>query len=364
MKVISLDKNASWKDIPIDGFGGVRPEMSVCITRYGGIGDMIMASPLFRAFKKKGYRVVLNTTDRGLEICRHDPSIDEIIFQPTDWVESWDLTEYWGTKIKPLCSRWVNLSQSIEQRLLVFPDRMHKGRYVEGDRLFDAPHEERHRELNRNYVEETHKIAGIEYSNETPRFYPTTAERAWAKAFRSQRRGMMVMWAVAGSSIHKIYPWQDHVIKALLSCTRKLRFVLVGAEFDRILEVGWEKQPRVIKKCGRLSVRKTLALAQQCDAVVGPETGVLNAVSGDSVAKVMLLSHSSKENLTKHWSNTITLEPHDTPCFPCHKMHVTGFRHCNKDEETGVALCAANISPQRVIEAIYRSLSGELRDAA
>jgi hypothetical protein len=51
-------------------------------------------------------------------------------------------------------------------------------------------------------------------------------------------------------------------------------------------------------------VRETLALAQQMDLVIGPETGVLNAVCYEAMPKVAMLSHSSWENLTRHWVNT------------------------------------------------------------
>jgi hypothetical protein len=56
-----------------------------------------------------------------------------------------------------------------------------------------------------------------------------------------------------------------------------------------------------------------------------------------------MLSHSSKNNLTKHWANTIALEPEGTDCYPCHLMQYS-FEHCHKDEATGTAKCQKNIS--------------------
>ena len=72
----------------------------------------------------------------------------------------------------------------------------------------------------------------------------------------------------------------------------------------------------------------------------------------DDMAKVCLLSHSSHENLTKHWINTTSVEPEGVGCFPCHKMHMQGFKTCNRDQETGGALCAAKINPSSVVDAI------------
>ena len=46
----------------------------------------------------------------------------------------------------------------------------------------------------------------------------------------------------------------------------------------------------------------------------------MNAVAHYDVPKICLLSHSSPNNLTKNWKNTMTLSP-DVPCHPCHQMH-------------------------------------------
>lgn len=58
-----------------------------------------------------------------------------------------------------------------------------------------------------------------------------------------------------------------------------------------------------------------------------------------------MLSHSSAENLTKHWLNTTTLEPNceKAPCFPCHRLHMD-WQDDVKHEKTGAAL----IKPEAV----------------
>src|SRR5574340_912040 len=129
-------------------------------------------------------------------------------------------------------------------------------------------------------------------------------------------------------------------------------FHLVGDDACRILEHGWENNPRVRCLSGELSIRQTLALAQVMDCVVGPETGVLNAVAFEPLRKVVLLSHSSHENLTKHWTNTAAIAA-EVPCYPCHRLHYDD-RWCHRNEETGAALCQTSIPPERVVQAILR----------
>ena len=84
---------------------------------------------------------------------------------------------------------------------------------------------------------------------------------------------------------------------------------------------------------------------------------VQNAASTLNCHKTVMLSHSSEENLSKHWKNTTTLEPsnYENFCFPCHKIHF-GFKTCNRDKETGGAMCAVNIKPDTVVSDISRNL--------
>ena len=80
--------------------------------------------------------------------------------------------------------------------------------------------------------------------------------------------------------------------------------------------------------------------------MIGPETGVLNAVAFEPMAKVMLLSHSSVENLTKHWVNTESLHA-NVPCFPCHRLHYTRD-FCPQHEPSGTSMCMADLPPNSV----------------
>ena len=112
---------------------------------------------------------------------------------------------------------------------------------------------------------------------------------------------------------------------------------------------------RVKGICGEWDLDKSLAFALEADIVIGPETGVLNLVGHEPMAKIIYLSHSSEDNLTKNWINTVTLTPENTPCYPCHMLHYT-WDHCHKVEKTGAALCATNIKPERVFKSIMSIL--------
>ena len=360
MKIIIVPEK-EMGGLTLEDFGGKREVKTVCIVRYGGFGDMIQVSSLFPLLKEQGYRICVNVTERGEDICRSDPHIDELLIQKTDQIQANRLTEYWDI-MSPCFDKFVQLSESIEGNLLLIGDRFEtldgKAVKVSGDKRFTTlSKEEVHKICNKNYMEETHDRADVPYKF-NPRFYPTNKEIRWAKDVRRRIKSRhIILWSLSGSSVHKVYHWTDAVISNILINRDDVSFITVGDDLCQLLEAGWEKEKRVITKSGKWSIRKTLAFLDVCDVVIGPETGVLNAASTLDCHKIVMLSHSSKENLSKHWSNTTTLEPnyYSNFCYPCHKMH-WGFNTCNRDEETGGAMCAANIKPEDVVSDILGNL--------
>lgn len=315
------------------------------IVRYGGFGDMLQMSCLLPGLKRQGYHISVITTPRGHDIIKTDPNIDEFIIQDDEQVPNPELTAYWDA-IAPKYDTFINLSESVEGTFLA----MH------GRAAYTWPHAVRHQMMNKNYTEFAFAIAGIDFSPERPpapqAFYPTDRERRIAEKERKSIVGKVILWCLAGSSLHKTWPYLDAVIAEFMIKT-DVHFVLCGDEACKLLEQGWENEPRVHRRSGKWSIRETLAFAQLADLVIGPETGVLNAVSGLDIPKVLFLSHSSEENLTKYWRNTIALTPPagTCPCYPCHMLH-HGFEHCPQHEATGLALCQSVITPPAVMQAI------------
>lgn len=324
-------------------------EKDVLVVRYGGFGDMVQASSIFTELKAQGYNVYVNCTVRGYDIIKEDPRVSGFWLQQEDFIANGELSEYWANLERDRFARVINLSESVEGTLLTIPGRP-SHHWEAAKRKFLLDH---------NYLELTHAIAGVEYKPD-PQFVPTEFERKWAEKTRARlgKNSLVVMLAVAGSSIHKFYPHMDNFIASLMISPLPFRVVLVGDHAAKILETGWENEQRVWKRCGEWSIRQTLAFAQTCDAVVGPETGVLNAVAfNERVSKVVLLSHSSHNNLTRDWKRTTALSPteKEVPCYPCHKM-VYGSADCWLDDETGAAMCAAKIPHETVLSALMKQI--------
>ena len=93
----------------------------------------------------------------------------------------------------------------------------------------------------------------------------------------------------------------------------------------------------------------------EVDMIMGPETGVINAAGGEIMPKVVFLSHSTHENLTRDWVNVRAITSAKTSCPgrgeneapACHQMHYS-WEFCKQvtDETSphaGTAQCQADI---------------------
>ena len=324
-----------------------RPIKTCGIVRYGAWGDAIQISSVLSELKKQGYHITMYVTPRTMEAIKHEPNIDEWYVQDTEQVPNVALGEFWDNE-KTKFDKWVNFSEAVEGTWLAMPDRIQ----------YTWPHELRDRVMGHtNYVQFAHELAGVPYEKCSMRFVPTAEERKWAHDER-RRIGAdpLIVWTLSGSSIHKVWPYVDQIWARILLTWPKAKIVTMGGQREQYLEGPWAKEDRIVKKCGKYSIRETMALAQVADLVVGPETGTMMAVAMEAMPKILFLSHSSKENLSRDWVNTKSLAPGiKTPCYPCHKM-IYKWEQCNQHKELGVALCAANITGEQcwaaVIEAI------------
>jgi len=180
--------------------------------------------------------------------------------------------------------------------------------------------------------------------------------------------GPIIMWSLAGSSVHKTWAGLDNILASLMVQFPTCEVVLVGGPECVILEQGWEKEPRIHKTSGKWSIRQSLSFLSQCNLIIGPETGVLNAAACMPVPKIVFLSHSTEENLTRDWVNTTSLSSKGTHCKgrgqdeapACHMMHY-GWDTCTQDPETSTAICQAEISVEEVWHAVAAPLAAWLR---
>jgi ADP-heptose:LPS heptosyltransferase len=346
------------------GTGAPPGVKTACVVRYGAIGDILQATSVLTSLKREGYHVTWMGEPIAEELLRYDPRIDRFFIQDKDQVpnsvNNAQLSDYWAAQAKRF-DRFINLCETVEGTLITLPGRS----------LHGFPKDVRHELCNKNYLEFIAKVAEVPFVPEH-RFHSSSEEDRRASDITDEaarivnpnfvigerwNRPYLIMWALSGSSIHKVYPHQDAVFAKIMLEIPNAVIITVGDEACRILEIGWDNEPRVMCRSGRLALRDTLALAKQMDLVIGPETGVLNAAAFESCAKIVFLSHSTHENLTKHWENTTALHSHTTPCYPCHRMHYTR-QYCPAHDESQAAMCQWELLPSQVWDAVKAAYVG------
>ncbi len=327
------------------------------VMRYGAIGDNMMASSILPGLKEQGFHVVYLTEALGEEILRHDPHIDEFMIVSRETIHKDDLWIFWN-ELAPHFDKVVNLFESTEGSVIAWPH----------DIRCRMPVEARDALCGMNYVELLHKIAGVPYKGlPRIRFYSTEEERVKAKARWITERPLLT-WILEGSTFFKYYPFTPDVI---LRLARELpvNIALVGAgdhaqEIQKEIFKRSEEGGFVHSLVNAQTIREALAWAERSDCVIGPETGLMLAASMLDMPKVLYLSHSTHNNLTRDWKNTMVLAPNReiAPCYPCHRMHIDK-RECPQDEMTNSALCASSIDPDTFFTAIVSALveTGKLK---
>lgn len=310
---------------------------TVCVVRYGAYGDALWCSPVFEKLKQDGYYVIFNCTQRCYEIQKRNPNIDCVWLQSDDEIANKDLGPYWK-ELSTKVDRFINLSNSIEGNLLKTP----------GQPEYEMSKIMRHSVCDRNYQDETMLRAG--YENEKgklPSIHFNDKEKEWANKFRESHKGFLVLYSLTGSSLHKTYPYADSVIQAILEGLPDAFVVCVGEAGVRGII---EPHSRLLDLCGKIGIRKAMSLAQIADVVISPETAMANAASCFDTPKIVLLSHSSEENLTKYWKNCFPITP-PVGCYPCHQLHYDKFS-CPIEEQTQFPVCVALLHPSKILDKV------------
>lgn len=331
------------------------PSKTCAVLRYGGIGDMMMCSHIFPLLKEQGYHVTLYTHPNSYEVVKLNPYIDRFILQdsgqvPIEWFR--EFCEYTSKKY----DKFINLSESIEGSLLSLPDRV----------SYYWPTQARHDFMNRSYYELTSLIADVPYDTSGGKFYSSPKERVWAEKHRKKMSEPVILYVLSGSSTHKFWPYQDQLIAQILLMYPTATILLVGDDASKLLERGWENEPRVKMKAGKWSVRQTMTFCSYVDIIITPETGVFLAEQFGEVPIILLHSHSSPGNYAEELPMCISITPDECDCYPCHKLHY-GSEHCSmvevddiKSEEVGYfAECQLKISQEKVFNAIEFILNKE-----
>jgi predicted SAM-dependent methyltransferase/ADP-heptose:LPS heptosyltransferase len=329
-----------------------KPAKTAGLVRLGGNGDALWAASVAANLFEQGYAVTAYVGKNGEEVLRHDPHIARLIVLPQNILNDEQLLELWAHD-GPKYDRWINLIGSVEGRLLPH----------QSDNAFYLPHALRHTLMDVNYLDMVNAYAGLDGAPVRQTFYPSAAEQRWAKEMRERLPGRVVVVAPTGSGPFKMWPHAQEFMRLMglagiytvmlgdLKYLPELNPLPIGGvDYGHVVGMEWP-------------LRNAMAYALLADAVVATESAIANAVAMEAMPKVVMLSHSSNENLTRDWKNTAALEA-PVACHPCHRIHNLAATLCAKDTETGAAACMAHYSPQMVADLVLRMLGVEQKKAA
>lgn len=312
------------------------------VLRWGAWGDLVIASPVFRLLKEDGYHVTAHVTQRGEEVLRHNPHIDRFIIYKDNTIPNDERLEAFWNDLSGQYDKFINLSGSLEEGLLRVP----------GKPGYDDSKEDIHAACNVNYYDRTLELAGYGHiKGLTGEMYFSPFEERLARDFMKKYRDkFVILWGLSGSSPHKAYPYAEIVGRTFLDKYPDSVIMLVG---DALCDLLAWSHDRTKNYCDKWPIRKSLIMAKYADYVVTTETALSNAAGCFDTPKAVILSHSSKENLTKYWKNCTALEP-PSACYPCHKMHYSKDS-CKLHPVLKTPTCAADI---KAID-VFRAIEGE-----
>jgi len=306
--------------------------------RLGAIGDHLVTTPLYRALHEEGHHVTAHTNAMGRTILAGNPHIDAWS-RHDEWVPPDETLGRYLAKLAAKYDTMINLCESIEGSLSK----------VEGRPEFHWPQARRQAECNVNFYDHTMALGGFpDRTGTRPEFYPTKAEREWAKAYRTRfHKQFVILWGLSGSSFHKTYPHTEQVLVEWLAQHPDAVVVTVGDGYCTLLEFD---HPQVKKQAAKWTIRESLTMTRYADLVVGTDTGLMHGAGCWDTPKILLTSANTEENLSKYWRQTTTLAA-GVPCQPCHRLIYT-LTACPINEFWQSPICMAELSPETVKSAL------------
>jgi ADP-heptose:LPS heptosyltransferase len=348
------------------------------ICRFGGIGDNLIAASVLPLLARKYKGVDVITEEPNSVIFKNNPHLSRVIVKTKEELPNTGAVDYqkWFANRANEYDLFVNLSHSCENLLAM----------QAGQTQFYWPAHWRRKHCGKNYLETVHDICGLPHVF-GPLFYPTEEEVHKALLTKDNlgpRNRKKIAWVISGSRLDKTYPYSAQAVSRLIS-ELNATVLLIGAPSNRDVALAKQIGDEVKKALGNHDnvhaaispepttqwketapgkryeiapaepiwpVRRMLTQVQKCDLVIGPDTGAMWAVALEDIPKIVLLSHASPENITKHWRNTKTLHASQerVPCWPCHQLH-DDEKTCKLNEEKTAAACMSDISAQAIVSA-------------
>lgn len=337
------------------------------IARMGGVGDNLIAASPLPLLKRMGYMTEVISSDPNHVVYLNNPFIDKLTIKkgnnkdlihgglPQNDLWAW---QQWFASRAEEYDLFVHASHSCEGRHAVFKQMT----------AFWWPEKLRRKVLGGSYLETLHDLAEVPYKF-GPLFFPTAEEYAAAFLAKQKIGERFILWVLSGTRVDKVYPYATMAVPRILKelgapvvvmgGPSEKEHAMANAIRDAVQLTNSGRDnfhiavPPIGSSEGSWPLRTSLTFALCADLVVTPDTGTAWAVAFEQMPKIVMVSHASAENITKHWVNTTTLhaDPKRVPCWPCHRLHDTP-ETCVENKEKNGAACISDISVERLVQAV------------
>ena len=191
----------------------IKYKKTILILRYGGIGDAIFLTPVFREFKKKGWKVHFAIRDQISELFKYDKYIDKLL--PTKRILPYGIDSVWDEELKV----WGSV-ESIKPDYELVIDYKNS---IENNSLYpNLPYGSWVRTQNSNYVniyDLSLGWANIDpktVENKRPHFFLNNKEAEWSLKIREKYKGKKVIGiSLYASSLARSFYLADELPKIL-----------------------------------------------------------------------------------------------------------------------------------------------------
>src|SRR5215831_3223646 len=330
------------------------------IARMGGLGDNLVAGSPLRGLKRQGYMTEVITSEPYHVVYHNNPYIDKLTIKNVERdIADKDYVKWqqWMASRANEYDVFVHASHSMENHHALF----------RAQTSFWWPPEFRRKVCAGSYLETVHDLAGVAHEF-GPLYFPTEEETRLARQVTAPVGDRYACWILSGTRVDKVYPYTPNTVARIIK-ELGIPVLLIGGPNDREHAMAKEIEAAVkIQNSNRdglsivvsepsgekaWTVRTSLAIVHGASLVVSPDTGPAWAVALEPMPKVVMVSHASVENITKHWINTTTLhaDPERVPCWPCHRLHVDPST-CVKNKEGNGAACISDISVDTIVQAV------------
>ena len=303
---------------------GLRPLLkrrNVLVTRaMGGIGDLLMMTPAFHAYKNKfpTEEIHLAVPKRYSPVFQNNPDVTLLDIEAEGF-------EHYAYK------KWFNFTDCPAAR-------------VESR---TAP------KVRRNRIELFARSLGIgAYTASTmemrPRYFVSDDERAFQQQFWKENR--LTSETVVGVQLHsdEVYRDYPHMKQLVRHLAQHYRVIVFDTEAITDLD-----SERIVRVEG-LPMRKAFALVAACDAIVAPDSAFVHLAAAFDTPTVALFGPVDGAIRTKHYPNCVYLDVRDKlGCMPCWRNDKIPCKLTNMR----TSVCMADISIESISLAVSRLLA-------